>query len=102
MTTTKNIYLLMDNNGRIAAEDLRLIQQHIDNDFARTNIGKALKYGFEALTSAHIHIVEYANLELYCVKASNTSARNVRLKCEFINQETHDKDGMQKLTHLTQ
>jgi len=97
-----NIYVLMDQQGRIPEETLREIHNNLDNELAKKHIAGALKYGFEELKNAHVHILEFGNLEMYCVKASNTTARNTHFKVEFINQMVHDFDGMQKLSYMAE
>lgn len=93
----KNIYVLVDDKGLILSETLQLINSNLVNDLARKNIGKAIKYGVEELKTAHAHVLSYGGVELYLIKKSSTTARNIKFKVPFLNQDEHDLDGMAKV-----
>jgi hypothetical protein len=96
----KNIYVLMDQKGRVSRDTLSLIIGALDNDLAKRNIGKALQCGRKELEKANVHILAFGNVDMYCVRSWDNTAKHARFNVPFLNQEIHDLDGYMKMSAL--
>jgi hypothetical protein len=97
----KNIYVLMDQNGRVSNDTLSLIRKTLNNDLAKKNVDRALRCAKMELDKANIYILGFGNVDMYCIRSWEWSARNARLKVPFVNQDIHDLDDYMKLRALT-
>lgn len=97
----KRFYTLFNGYGQIPSETFIDIQSQLNNKLAVKNLPNCLKECFKKLEQSHVHVMIYANVEIWAIKATSTTARNAQFDVKFENQNIHDADGMTKimLTH---
>lgn len=98
----KNIYVLMDENGRVSYDTLCLIRRSISIETAKKHVAKALAHARTKIDDNTIYVMVYGNITCYVVPAWSESALSKYWDTiKFENQAIHDLAPKMKIEALT-